>query len=98
MGSPVFKFPEITRNLYERGHKEFPVETLTKEITITTGFYKQQTIIEIIKIMEDLGYIKKTEHGFMIISFDGHKIIPEVEKKLENMIKKETKAFEDALK
>lgn len=98
MGSPVFKFPQITRDLYERGSREFPVETLMKEITITTGFYRPGTVAEIIKLMEELGYIKKTENGFMIISFDGREIIPEIKKKLDLITKKELKAYEEATK
>lgn len=97
MASPIFKFPEIMKSLYERGKKEFPIETLIKEIKITTGFYKQVTVTEIIAVMEELEFIKKTENGFMIISFDGRKKLPEVEKKLEKQAKKEAKEYEDAV-
>lgn len=95
MASPVFRFPDIMRNLYEAGKFEFSLDVLTKEITMVTGYYKRNTIAEIIRMMKELGFIKDTNTGFMIRSLDGRKMLPEFEKRIEKEAEKELKDYEN---
>lgn len=99
MASPIHRFPEIVKNLYEIYQiNEIPIDSLRKEIMMNTGVYKERTVSTILQLMEKLGFIKKGLSGFIIISFDGRKILPEHEKKINDEIKKELKEFDDILR
>jgi hypothetical protein len=79
MSSPVHKFPNIVKSLYESGKKDPILEDLRKEIIMQTGIYKDGSLAGCVKLMETLGFIKQTTSGFKIISLDGRSPIKEVE-------------------
>jgi len=86
--SPIPKFPDIIQDLKNTNHKtRTDFNSLRVAIMRVTNTIKSGTIAQIIRAMEDLGYLKKDGQTWLVCKGDPYKFDDPDSKKIDKMIK-----------
>jgi len=65
--NPVVKFPDIVKELRNKGYSKITLEPLQKEIVLHLGLVRDKTIKRMIEVMEMTGFLKREGIEWIII-------------------------------